>query len=504
MRDNVPGSAEYQPHHRRRRASRFTVGAVVVLVLLGSSAAAPSGLARVGAGDGARRYAVAGLRPISGPSPFPGGCPGAVGDAQRVAGAELEPMITVSPTNPRDIVATWQQDVGFAARADMVGASPDGGRTWKRTVIGGSRCAGGAADAASDPWISAGPRGSVYFAGVTAALPEPAHVAIVALHSRDGGRTWSPLRTVSAADIRNDKPSVTAHPRKPDRAYVVWWNRDNPIKVPSSSFLRFSRTTDAGRTWSAPTVIDHAPANAVNFSGEALVLPDGTLVAVFARVTAAPDGSFSGQLLAARSRDDGRTWAPPALIVSAPLAAVPRDPETGLELDNKDLTFHSAAVGPDGTIYVAWDSDRSATAGTVKLVRSRDGGRSWTAPAALPGVTAFTMQPALAVTRSGTVGVLWYDTRRDRPGDRPLTTDVWFAHSDDRGGHWRQTHVAGPFDFRRTVPKGRLGEYQGLAPLGPRSFAAAFTQARPQARNGPMDIFFARIQPSRRGSSSDR
>jgi hypothetical protein len=446
----------------------------------------------------AARYQVVGLRPISAPSPFPGGCPGAFGDAQRISGAELEPMITVNRTNPRNIIATWQQDVGFAARADLVAASRDGGRTWKRTVMRGTSCTHGRFDAASDPWISAGPRGSVYFVGVPAFLPEPPRIAIVAEHSSDGGRTWPTRRWVTGADIRNDKPAITAHPTRFGRAYVTWWSRDVPVTVPSTSFLRFARTTDGGATWSHPVVVDHAPPNAVNFSGQVLVLPKahGTLVTVFARLSLGADGSVTGQLFATRSRDDGRTWGKPVLVVSTAFGDAPRDPETGLELNSQDVAFFSAAAGADGSMYVAWDSDRSATSGSVKFVSSLDGGRSWTAPASLPGVTAFTMQPAIAVTPSGTVGVLWYDTRHDRLGDQVLTTDVWFAHSNDHGAHWRQAHVAGPFDFRR-APGARLGEYQGLAALGRRSFAAAFTQARPQARSGPTDIFFARMEPAR-------
>jgi hypothetical protein len=43
-----------------------------------------------------------------------------------------------------------------------------------------------------------------------------------------------------------------------------------------------------------------------------------------------------------------------------------------------------------------------------------------------------------------------------------------------------------------------VGEYQGLAgmPRG-RGFVAAFTLAAPQAKDGPTDIFFARIGPGR-------
>ena len=65
------------------------------------------------------------------------------------------------------------------------------------------------------------------------------------------------------------------------------------------------------------------------------------------------------------------------------------------------------------------------------------------------------------------------------------------------GATWRQAHVAGPTDLR-TAPlpaHNYVGEHQGLAAPPGRGFAAIFTLAAPQARNGPTDIFFARIGP---------
>ena len=54
----------------------------------------------------------------------------------------------------------------------------------------------------------------------------------------------------------------------------------------------------------------------------------------------------------------------------------------------------------------------------------------------------------------------------------------------------------GPARFAdaRTIESG-VGEYQGLAALPGRGFAGIFTLAAPQAKNGPTDIFFARIGP---------
>lgn len=446
----------------------------------------------------AGQYEVKHLQAISGPSPFPAGCPGAVLDETRIAGAEIEPAITVNPAHPRNIIATWQQDVGRgAARTDLIGTSRDGGKTWKRVTIPGlSRCTGGSFDSATDPWLSAGPDGTVYFSGAAISLAsDPPPAVLVASRSRDRGRSWSPVVPFAGPSLRVEREVITADPTRPGHAYAVWWERD-PLMEFVGSTHQFARTTDGGASWSTPITLDAAPPGALDQSAEIHVLPSGSLLATFARFQIEGAGAVQ-KLFASRSADEGHTWSEPFEVVSQPIQPYV-DPETGDQLPNQDLTFHSAAIAPDGTVYVAWDRASSPTTGGIDIVKSSDGGVTWSGPTPLPGVSAFAFQPAIAVDSRGTVGVTWYDTRNDIPGDTPLTTDVWFAHSRDGGNSWRQLHVAGPFDFR-TAPRpsgfGRLGEYQGLAGLGKRGFAAAFTQAAPQAEDGPTDIFFARIGP---------
>jgi hypothetical protein len=258
-----------------------------------------------------------------------------------------------------------------------------------------------------------------------------------------------------------------------------------------TNLLWVSRTTDRGASWSPPVLVDQPPPFAIDFAPKILVLPDGTLLAVFARA----DFQLGlGQLYAARSPGEGRTWLPPVLAGSKPLPSSLVDPGSGAELPQPG--FPSAAVAPDGSVYVAFEDNRSASSGTIGVARSRDGGRTWTS-ITLPGVTAFAFEPAIAVDAHGTVGVSWYDLRNDRPGDAALTADVWFAHSPDRGRSWRQTYVAGPTQLRPAelpVPN-FVGEYQGLAALRGRGFAAVFTLAAPQAKDGLTDTFFARIGP---------
>ena len=421
-------------------------------------------------------YKVKALRVISGPSPFGAGCPGARFDDQTIPGYELEPMVTVNPANPRNIVAAWKQDVGTAnqTRSDLVASSLDG------AVLAGHH-----------PRVGAGQDGTVYFSGLAADLStDPPTTAVVASRSRNGGRSWRPPATVAAPLQGNDTDAVTASPTLAGHAYLVWANFLSDV-VPRTNTLWFSRTTDRGASWSPPVLLDQPSPFATDRAPRLLVLPDGTLLTIFVRIDL--ELGF-GAHYAARSLDEGRTWLPA-------VQAGPRrpllgffDPQTGLEFPQAH--FPSAAVAPDGTAYVAFEDNRSATSGAIGILRSRDGGRSWTS-STLPGVHAYAFEPAIAVDAHGTVGVTWYDLRNDRPGDAALTADVWFAHSPDRGRSWRQTHVAGPTDLRPAeLPVGNyVGEYQGLAALRGRGFAAVFTLAAPQARDGPTDIFFARIGP---------
>jgi hypothetical protein len=492
VHDNRPPEDRSRLARRRRPFTLLSMGALVTVVAVAGPAAASPMTGGESASGHSGRYVVRGLKALSGPTPFAHGCPGAQ-DGTHIAGAEIEPAVTVDPRHPRTIVATWQQDLGFGGRSDLIGTSHDGGRTWTRhTIPRLTRCTGGTADSASDPWVAAGGDGTLYFTGAAISLATDQPVGRnVSSTSRDGGRHWTRTTGISAASKRTERMVVTADPRRPGHAYAAWFDRDPALQPPLDGTLLFVRTTDFAASWSAPVTVDAAPPNGLDLSGQVLVLRNGSLLAVFARLEILADGTFVNRLMTSRSRDLGRTWAPPRIVVSERIQPF-TDPETGQALSNQDMSFFSAATAPDGTLYVAWDRDTSPTSGTVEFVRSCDGGRSWTRPRGIAGIRAFAFEPAIAVDRKGTLGVLWYDNRRDRVGDDEATTDVWFAGSRDRGMTWRHTHVAGPFDLR-TAPRGRLGEYQSLAAMGRRGFAAVFTMAAPRARNGPSDIFFTRI-----------
>jgi hypothetical protein len=105
------------------------------------------------------------------------------------------------------------------------------------------------------------------------------------------------------------------------------------------------------------------------------------------------------------------------LAASKPLPPDIVDSETGIPLPQPG--FPSAAVAPDGTVYVAVEDNTSASSGDRRgQVAGRRSHLDQRHPA---GVTAFAFEPAVAVDAHGTVGVTWYDLRNDRPGDAALS-----------------------------------------------------------------------------------
>src|SRR5947209_4317096 len=179
------------------------------LVLLAALTVAVASQA-VSAVASAEPYGIKALRLVSGPTPFPTGCPGAAFDSTAITGQELEPSITVNPANPRNVVAAWIQDVGpTAARTDLIASSLNGGRTWNRSMIPRlTRCEGGIADSAADPWVSAGADGEIYFTGLAAEFAGDTPLSAIATsHSSDSGRAWHSPTALTAPADGNETPT---------------------------------------------------------------------------------------------------------------------------------------------------------------------------------------------------------------------------------------------------------------------------------------------------------
>jgi hypothetical protein len=430
---------------------------------------------------------------VSGDSPFTADC-----DGQQTGihfrNAAVETWVAADPSDPLHLVGVWQQDrwSNGGASGLLTAVTRDGGRTWTRSAAAFSVCSGGEARyvRASDPWVSIAPDGTAYQVGLSLTA-NTAGQAVVVSRSPDGGLHWSDPVTVKFdqdPNSFNDKESITADPHDARYVYVVW----DRLTGSGANFhgpAWLARTTDGGASWEPARVLFDPGANAQTIGNQIVVLPDGTLVNLFASIQNATAPLVRDERLAVsivRSIDKGATWSSPVTVATIQTVGV-SDVKTGVPLRTASLLPSIAVDRSSGALYTVWQDGRfsGGQRSAIALAKSVDGGLSWSDPVAVNRVAqvqAFT--PAVAVGPGGTVAVSYYDFRRDTADPAVLMTSYWRVVSNDGGSTWSESPLAEPFNFLPApVAEGAglfVGDYQGLAASGPR-FLSFFAVASPGA-----------------------
>jgi hypothetical protein len=476
---------------------------------------------------------------ISIPSPFPPGCGGATegslpGANFNYQDSEVEPWLAISPTNPNDVAAFWQQDrwSDGGAHGLVAAVSHNGGVSWAYSAPHYSRCAGGTAanggdfGRSSDPWVSWAPNGDLWSISLSVDRTTTRNAVLVSKMAA-GSSTWSEPTTVKFDTSRagipignnfNDKESLTADPTDSsgNLVYAVWDRIVSPNEnAPDNAFLNatafhgptwFSRTTEGASpnpTWETARPIFDPGTQKQTISNQIVVHPDGSLIDGFIFIHSHKADTKDMAVEVVRSTDKGETWSKRAIRVATVHAIGETDPQpincrpfiTGnppCTLVRSDGVIIDLAVdyssGPNaGRVYVAWQDHQDNPFGDdlILLSHSDDGGLSWSAPVKVNQTPSGTFtdqafEPTVHVNSAGVVAVSYYDFRGDVSSDGQLTTDHWIAHSHDGGTTWSEDHLAGPFDMHQ-APYARgyfVGDYQGLDAQGD-TFRPLFTLASP-------------------------
>lgn len=439
---------------------------------------------------------------VSAASGFSSTCSGASNAGTLYTNAEVEPHVAINPTNPNNLIGTWQQDrwSNGGAQGIAVGASFDAGATWAISTLPVSRCGGGNAanggdfERASDPWVTFSPNGIAYQLSLGlsgTALQAGSSSAMLVSRSIDGGRTWAnPVTLIrDGAQFFNDKNAITADSTDSRYVYAVWDRLSTDNRGPTL----LARTTDGGVTWE-PTRIIYDPGVGNQTIGNVVAsLPDGTVVNFFTQIiTIGNRQAVSFAVM--RSIDKGLTWSAP-ITISNFLGIGTRDPETGNPIRDSGF-LGQISVGAQGQLYVVWQDARFSNGArdAIAFSRSLDGGLTWSAPGRVnANASVQGLIPSVNARADGTIGVSYFDMRSNTSDPATLLTDYWLATSRD-GVNWTDRRITAAFDLS-IAPIARgffLGDYMGLVSAGS-NFYSLYTRTNsgnPANRN---DVFMTPI-----------
>jgi hypothetical protein len=487
-----------QPRKHSWRTVR--VGVVAALAFLNSCGGGSGGTLTPGGGP-PPFTAVPQVR-VSQPTSLPAGCDGVAPSGTLYTGTAIEPALAVNPVTPANLIATWQQNRWSTGGSQLIGvaASFDGGNSWNLSSAPFfSRCAGGNSGnsgdyaRASNAWVSISPNGVAYalaLAFTGDVLAAGSSSAMLVSSSINGGANWSlPLALIQdGAGFFNDKGSITADPNDSNFVYAVWDRLTGQTTGPSY----FSMTANANSTWQTARSIYDPGANNQTIGNLIVVTPNGTLVDLFNEIDTAADGMASSHLKAIQSTNHGTTWSTIPVSVADILAVGTTDPNGGKVRDSA-LLF-TAAVSPQGVIYVAWQDARfsSGVHDGIAFAYSADDGASWSEPVEINGAaSAQAFTPTLNVSAAGVIAVTYYDLRNAVYSTTQLLTDCWIVTSSD-GVNFTETHVSGPFDLQLapdTTEGYFLGDYQALTNNG-MNFEPFYAQTN-QGSAVSSDVFFS-------------
>ena len=222
--------------------------------------------------------------------------------------------------------------------------------------------------------------------------------------------------------------------------YILVWQSTSlhGMAVGSDADLFVTRTTDRGVTWSEPALVNSDAASDggredVLGPGSLAVQADGTVVVAWTATGGATTGA-DADIFVSTSADGGLSWSAPAALY--PTAAA----------DGAADTNPAVATDGMGGVLVVWESTQAlglpggniGADPDILLVRSSDGGQSWSAPVALDAWaaadTAVDQLPRVIWEPTGTWFVTW--TSDYTISDDSTDQDIVGVFSHDGGATW--------------------------------------------------------------------
>jgi hypothetical protein len=327
------------------------------------------------------------------------------------------PMFLVTPAGDR--VLAWVAAEGGGDNGRLfVSVTPHGATAPLPTVMLVDSLGPIEPHGEAPPRLAADAKGVLYaLYGVGKVVPGrrfPAN-ALRLIKSSDQGRTWTAPVTVNGSGELGDFGSHGFHALTvaPDGSVIATWLENTNGK----SKVFFARSTDGGSSFGVPAALREDQACPCCRTGVAAT-GDGKLYVSWRNV-------FAGDVrdvVVSRSDDAGASWQEPV-----------RPREDGWVYPGCPHAGPAMALGPDGAVHIAWWTGKEKDAG-VWYAKSTDGGKTFTPRAIAVGERSQPSHVQLAVTPAGEVYLAWDDGH----GTRPV---VMLKRSLDGGATWLQTQT---------------------------------------------------------------
>jgi len=213
------------------------------------------------------------------------------------------------------------------------------------------------------------------------------------------GQAWQ-VNPASSGIPVNDRQWIAA--AGPQNVYMTF------DQAPVNTTIWFTKSTDAGKTWAAPTMLIPL----MTLSRENNLAVDHYNGNLYTTYT--PSGS-PNVLHLLKSTDGGATWT----------NTVAYNGPAGTSLEN---AFPILAVDRGGNVHVVFTRSNGSTNRTnahVFLISSADAGTTWTAPVQIDSGLSnnSTVMPYIVAGSPGVVDVTWYGSSMSSPDGTPSPTD---------------------------------------------------------------------------------
>lgn len=371
-----------------------------------------------------------------------------------VAIGRTEPSMVANPRHPGNLVAGSNPNYHERNRAGLANGffySFDGGNSWH----GSDMPVRSPWTTEADPALAVDARGSVYFAFLgeaPATYCSQGTTAVLLSRSTDGGRHFSVPEVVDGGAGLHDRPAIAveSRPNHRDRVFITWTRP----RVHGSEIF-FQRSRDGGRRFSRPRLL--AQSYSAVF-GAAPAASPGRLTVVWTTFhLVAPSTPVKERILTRTSFNDGRTWRPRTspsrgYFKGLPILLSPG----GLRV----LPSPSAVVAQTGRIFVAWARLRHVgphghDSSDIVVAKSRRG-KHWSRAFVVNDSHARDrFMPTLSSLPHHRLGVAFYDRRRGYGELDVYGTRLNVSRNRIRAGrNIRLTSGTAPVDMIAYVPSG--------------------------------------------------